>query len=215
VSGQLTATVLLTATCAALSYFSFRRTRDGTLAAALGILVFMAFVAGSLFRPVDFAPKRVSLQTGVAEHVDGDDRAAVKLDRQALDNLPNIPLPADGQIDFVGIRRSGAPASPRALTLHGGDELVLRGSIGDPTAHGSGSGLIAIVNSSQRIDVSSGYGGSRAAGDEAHASTGFVAELPASSLQQGSNQVQLAVIAADERGFFKLPDRVTVTVTER
>ncbi len=124
-------------------------------------------------------------------------------------------MPANGHIDFVGVRRNGAIESSGAPVLHAGDELVLRGSIGDPIAHGTGSGLIAIVNSSQRFDFSSGYIGSEAASEGANAGTGFAVELPASSLQRGSSQVQLAVMAADERGFFKLPDRVTVTVTER
>ncbi len=211
---QLTATILLTATCAALSYFSFRRTRDATLSATLGIIVFLAFVAGSLFRPVDFAPKRVSLETGVAEHVEGDDRAAVKLDRQALDNLPKFRCRPTGISISSACVEMGRRVVRRSRTACGRRAGVARVDRRSDR-HGAGSGLIAIVNSSQRFDFSSGYIGSEAASEGANAGAGFAVELPASSLQRGSSQVQLAVIAADERGFFKLPDRVTVTVTER
>ena len=81
------------------------------------------------------------------------------------------------------------------------------------------SGLFVIVNDSRRLDFSGQYGRGRP--DVAAflknprlTNTGFVVDVPASALQPGTNQLQLAVVASDERGFFKFPDRVTVTLTE-
>jgi hypothetical protein len=203
----VTVTIILTACCAALSYFSFRRNRDALLACMLGILIFSAFLAGSLFHPVELTKKRTSLETAVAERVNGFDRSSASLDHQALNDLPNIPVPAVGQIDFVGIRTNKSVSPSRAPRLHSGDEIELRGRVADPLAHQPPSGLFVIVNSSLRPDLSSYR--------EVLWKTAFIIDVPASLLKQGTNQLELGAVAADERGFFKLPDRVTVVVTER
>lgn len=204
---QVTVTIILTACCVALSYFSFRRNRDALLACILGILVFSAFLAGSLFHPVELTEKRTSLETAVAERVNGSDRSSASLDYQAINDLPNIPVPAVGQIDFVGIRRNERVSPSRAPRLRAGDEIELRGRVADPLAHQPPSGLFVIVNSSLRPDPSSYR--------EVLQRTAFTVDVPASLLKQGTNQLEIGAIAADERGFFKLPDRVTVAVTER
>jgi hypothetical protein len=212
-------TLALTAACGALAYWSFRRHRDAPFAATVGLLVFAAFLAGSLLRPVELTPKRTSLESAVADRISGTDRSSVPLDEQTLDNLPNIPVPAAGHIDVVGIRRGNDFLASTSPHLVKGEEVELHGWAGDPLANEAGSGLFVIINSARRIDVSSGYesgrqGAAPLAGT-GHEGTSFVVDLPASSLQQGSNQIELGIVAEDQRGFFKLPDRVTVTVTER
>jgi hypothetical protein len=216
---EMASALVLTAGCGALAYYSFRRHRDAPFAVTVGILVFVAFLAGSLLRPVEFTSKRESLESAVAEGVSGTDRSSVTLDQQSLDDLPNIPVPAAGHIDVVGMRRGGDFSPSTSPRLTAGEEVELHGWAGDPVAKRAGSGLFAIVNSTRRIDVSPDYGSGHAAAvrpvESGPQGTIFVVDLPASALQQGSNQIELGIVAQDQRGFFKLPDRVTVTVTER
>ncbi len=216
---QLTATLILAASCAALSYFSFRRNRDATLAILLAVLLFAAFVAGSLLHPVQLTSKRTSHELSIAENVGAETGTAVPLDQQALDNLPNITLPAQGNIDFVAVRDGDKLAETRKPVLHGAEDVELRGWVADPVAGDAASGLFVIVNDSRRLDFSSQYGRGRP--DVAAflknprlVKTGFVVDVPASVLHPGTNELQLGVVASDQRGFFKFPDRVTVTLPE-
>jgi hypothetical protein len=218
-SPQVTSVLILTATCVGISYFSFRRNHDTLFAAIVGVLIFAAFLAGALLRPVDLTAKHISFEYAVANDVSGNDRSRVALSQQSLDNLPNIPTPGQGNIDFIAIRR-GASISPSATpVLRSNDRLELRGWAMDPLAHASASGLFLIVNSSRRIDESGLYGttvpGTAPRDSPNRLGANFTVDVPASALRPGVNELQLAAIAADQRGFFKLPDRVTVTVTER
>jgi len=126
----------------------------------------------------------------------------------SLDNLPNIPVPANGHIDFIGVRSGQRIVASLTPELHTGEEVELRGHVSDPLALAQASGLFVIVNSSQRVNASSDYGSESE-------KTAFIVDVPASALRRGTNQLELGAVAGDERGFFKLPDRVTVTVTER
>ena len=204
----ITAAILLTASCAGLAYISFRRNGDATLAAASGILVFVAFLAGSVLRPVEFTAKRGSLESAIAERISSSDQSPAAVDQQSLDDLPNIPVPANGRIDFVGVRSGGRLLKSRTPALHLDEDVELRGRISDPIAGGANSGLFVIVNSSQRISAASAFGSDSQ-------KVAFIVDVPASLLRRGINQLELGAIANDERGFFKLPDRVTVTVAER
>jgi hypothetical protein len=219
-SSQVVAVIILGAACGLLSYFSFRRTRDIALAASVAIAIFFAFLAGSLIHPVALTPKKASRELAIAEQVGDTSRSAVPLEQQALDNLPNITLPAIGNIDVAGVQRAGSLSISRVPVLSAGESVELRGWVADPVAHDKAGGLFVIVNDSSRINVSSGYGIDRP--DVAATlknpqleDTGFDVTIPASAFRPGKDEVQLGVIAADQRGFFKFPDRVTVQVNER
>lgn len=215
----MSAAIVLTACCATLSYFTFRRSRDKLLAFVLGVLLFVAFLAGSLLHPVGVTEKRLSHESSIAEHASGG-QALGPLDQHSLENLPNITLPAIGNIDVVGVKRGDRFSTSRAPSLRAGEALELRGWVADPVAHDKAGGLFVIVNDSSRINVSTDYGIDRP--DVAATlknpqleNTGFDVTIPASALRPGNDEVQLGAIAADQRGFFKFPDRVTVQVNER
>ena len=104
----LMATLVLTAGCAAIGLLTFRRHRDGVLAAAVALLVFVAFLLGSLFHPVALTRKRLRTNYRSQNASGTDSTVAPPLDQQALDNLPNITLPADGNIDFVAVKDAAA-----------------------------------------------------------------------------------------------------------
>ena len=114
---EVAAVVILAATCAALSYFSFRRLHDALLAGTLGLLVFFAFLFGSLLHPVELTAKRTSHELSIAQGVGAAGQSLVPLDQEALENLPNITLPAQGNIDFVAVRTETASLRPALPTF--------------------------------------------------------------------------------------------------
>lgn len=190
------------------------------MAATVTALVFGAFLLGSLFHPVSFTQKRTSHELSIAERVGAGSRIALPLDQQALDDLPNITLPAEGNIDFVGVKDGGLVKEIRKPVLTTGEQVELRGWVADPVAADAAGGLFIIIDDSKRIDDSSQYGLGRpdvaAFLKNSHlTNTGFVVDVPALALHPGVNQLQLGVISSDQRGFFKFPDRVTVTLAEQ
>ena len=215
----MTASLILVGGCIALAYFSFRRNRDAPLAIALGVMVFGAFLAGSLLSPVHVTSKKTSHELTIAENVQPGARVTALLDQQALDNLPNITLPAHGNIDFVAIKNGGRVTASKSPTVTRDEQIELRGWLADPVAQDAAGGLFLILNETRRLDYSSGYGLARPdvsafLKNPRLTDTGFVIDVPASLLRPGVNELQLGVVASDQRGFFKFPDRVTVTLAE-
>src|SRR5271167_3840930 len=138
---QLALAVIFAGGCAALFYFSFARYRNARLAIALGALAFAAFLGVSFVRPVVWTSKRTSHELSIAEHVSSDAHIAEPLDQQALDNLPNITLPAEGNIDLVAIRHGNRVSETRKPELYGDEQVELRGWVADPVAGDPASGL--------------------------------------------------------------------------
>ncbi len=179
----------------------------------------MAFLAGSLLHPVTLTSKKLSRSLLLAENA-GASSTPAPFDQQSLDNLPNITLPAAGNIDYAGVKRGAASVQARRPSLGPGDSVDIRGWVADPVAHDRAGGLFLIVDNERRIDVSDNYGAARPdvaayLHNDRLKDTGFDIVLPGATLAPGQHQLELGVVASDQRGFFKFPDRVTVTVKER
>ena len=105
-------------------------------------------------------------------------------------------------------------------SLTTGEQVELRGWVADPVAADAAGGLFIIIDDSKRIRLFEPVraGTTRRGGvlKNPHlTNTGFVVDVPALALHPGVNQLQLGVISSDQRGFFKFPDRVTVTLAEQ
>ena len=214
------AVLLLTAVCAALYYFSLQRTGDWVLASFLALAVFAAFVLGSIVHPLAFSSKKLARTSLLAAQVGQPDASHPPLDQQSLDDLPNISLPGQGHIDEVAaVEPNGAVHLERSPVIRRGDEVVLEGWAVDPVAQAPAGGLFLIVDGLHRVDESSQYGLIRQ--DIPHAlnnpdllHSGYRIVLDGAKLRAGKHLLEIGIIAADQRGFFELPDRVSATVTE-
>jgi hypothetical protein len=153
-------------------------------------------------------------------------QAAVKqqsksqLDDGQLAKLPRLfPIALTASIDGALLLSDGKwIAQPLAsLTVTKGTPLLFVGWAADPRRLSTAAGLMAIVDSKERVNATAGYGGDRpdvakAFGRRAMLETAFSASLPTSSLSVGRHVLTLGIISADGRGFYPSKTAVSFVV---
>jgi len=179
---------------------------------ALAAIV-VAFVAAEIVHPTTYAPKRSTHIAALSLTNDAP------IDSLILDDLPPIAEQALGNIDVRRVVVSGRAApitNDATIPLDG--TLVLAGWCADPIARTRGQTIFIIADGHRRLVTHRAYGVARADVATYFAApsltdVGFTIEIAARELGLGKHTLQVALVSADSRGFYRLPTVVRLTVS--
>ena len=176
--------------------------------------IIVAFIAAEIVHPTTYAPKRSTRIAALSLTNNAP------IDSLILDDLPPIAEQALGNIDVrrvVVVGRAGPIADDATIPLTG--TLVLAGWCADPIARTRGRTIFIIADGHRRVVAHRAYGVARADVATYFATpsltdVGFTIKVAAHELGPGKHTLQVALVSADSRGFYRLPTVVRLTVSE-
>ena len=178
---------------------------------ALAAIV-VAFLAAEIVHPTTYTPKRSTHIAALSLTNDAP------IDSLILDDLPPIAEQALGNIDVrrVVVGRAGPIADDATIPLTG--TLVLAGWCADPIARTRGQTIFIIADGHRRLVTHRAYGVARADVATYFATpsltdVGFRIEVAARELGLGKHELQVALVSADSRGYYRFPTFVRLTVS--
>lgn len=189
--------------------FGLRRVRAivlGTIAAS--------FVAAEIVHPTTYAIKRsMHIETLSATN-------DAPIESIGLDNLPPIVDQAMGNIDVRNVVFDGRvrqAVDEAKIPLEG--TLVLEGWCADPVARTRGRTLFVIVDGQRRLVAHRAYGIARADVATHFAApmlsqVGFTIAVTGRELGLGKHSLQVALVSADARGYYRFPTIIRTSVFE-
>ena len=175
--------------------------------------IIVAFVAAEIVHPTTFVQKRSTRIAALSLTNDAP------IDSLILDDLPPIVEQALGNIDVRRAIVSGRAApitNDATIPLDG--TLVLAGWCADPIARTRGRTIFIIADGHRRLVTHRAYGVARADVATYFAApsltdVGFTIEIAARELGLGKHTLQVALVSADTRGFYRFPTVVRLTVS--
>ena len=175
--------------------------------------IIVAFVAAEIVHPTTFVPKRSTHIAALSLTNDAP------IDSLILDDLPPIVEQALGNVDVRRVIVAGRArpiADDATVPLDG--TLVLAGWCADPIARTRGRTIFIIADGHRRLVTHRAYGVARADVATYFAApsltdVGFRIEVAARELGLGRHTLQVALVSADSRGFYRFPTVVRLTVS--
>jgi hypothetical protein len=160
-------------------------------ARAIFAVIALAFVTAEVVRPTHLVPKKIAAHALRIRTQAAPGGAIDSLDPELLDDLPRIHPDAVGNVRTT--RRSDGA-------------LVLAGTLADPSDGSAGSAAFLDLDGSRTSEPAIRYGA-------APHPQAFSIVVPRVSLAApGTHHLSVALVSADQRGFFLLPGPVTVRV---
>ena len=162
-----------------------------TRAGAMLAVIILAFVTAEVVRPTHFAPKKLTSRALLLRTQAAPGGAMDTLDPELLDDLPRIHPDAVGNVH---------------MTTRSDGTFLLAGTLADPSDGSAGSAVFLESDGSRTSEPAIHYGATpRLQAFSIHI-------RPASLGTPGTHRLLVALISADQRGFFVLPVPVTVRV---
>jgi hypothetical protein len=162
-------------------------TRTGATLAVIAL----AFVTAEVVRPTQIVPKKIAAHALLLRTQAAPGGTTNSLNPELLEDLPRIHPDAVGSIRAT--RRSDGA-------------LILAGTLAEPSDGSPGSAAFLERDGSRTSEPAIHYGAAP------QPQTFSILIRPASLGAPGPHRLSVALISADQRGFFLLPQSVTVRV---